>query len=127
MTPSDIFELFNRKAHIRKIAGGVCWTWIAPDDPNKNPRANELIEFNEFGIAFLKDELRCHGDDANEIDCDRIIYAIDKLLENASKFYNACEYSGNIEISVELSQIFGKRILNAKRAELVFQGHFSVS
>ena len=120
--PSDIYELFNRKAHIRRIAGGVCWTRIAPDDPDKDPRDNELTEFNEFGIAFRKDELRCCGDDDNEIDFDRIPYAIDELLENTSLFYKHCQYSENIEISVALKHVFGKRITEAKRIGLVDRG-----
>ena len=122
MTPPDIYNFFSKKAHIRRVAGGVCWAWIAPENPDKDPLCNDLTEFNEFGIAFRKDELRCYGDEDNEIDCDRIAYVIDELLGNASQFYKKCGYSGEIAVSVALEQVFGKRITEAARRGLIGRG-----
>ena len=79
----------------QQVSGGVC-TFLSS--------GHEYTEFNEYGIAYCKAVLNCS--DNKEIEYldlrDRIVVSI----RQASILYQACGYLGNIEVRVQLREVF---------------------
>ena len=72
----------------------------------KSNRGAALL--NEYGIAYCKSELHCS--DSKEIEYNDLRKHITEFICQTSKFYKACDYLGNIEVSVELKEIFDTKL-----------------
>ena len=98
ISASDIYELHGQQAlPPRRVAGGV--SQINPD---------RLLELNEYGIVYHRTVL--YDSDGQDIDYGRFLWHIEYLIGHAKNFYKKCEYLGNIEVSVQLQKVLGKRL-----------------
>lgn len=102
--PSDIYQLFPRLYQLRRVTGGVCSILVD---------AVEYTELNEYGIVYHKAVLCPAG--VHGIEYGDFLNGIRKVIQRASELYKECEYSGNIEVSVRLKQIYGTELLAGQR------------
>lgn len=115
ISTGNLYE-FTRKTgdlyyqNTSRVAGG----WIAfARDRVIDPYA--YWELNEYGIVYQREELRkIDGPLAEEEEwCDfwQFVRAIGKLIKVATSFYKECGYLGNVEITVQLRQVFDAKLL----------------
>ena len=107
ISTSDIYELDKGHAwHPRRVAGGISYL--------HKEEGSIYREFNEYGIAYYRTELVV--DEVEQgIEYGQILFPIKFLIKDAEKLYTKCEYLGNIEVTAQLRQVFGKKLYDAKR------------
>lgn len=92
----------------RRVTGGVC-TFLSS--------GHEYTEFNEYGIAYHKSVLNCSDNKENkEIEYLDLRDRIAASISQASILYQACDYLGNIEASIQLREVFDTILKNNKRS-----------
>ena len=110
ISTSDIYMLHLSLSEPKRVIGGIC---------SILRNAHQYEEFNEYGIAYLKSELR--STDNKEIEYLDLRDRIGAFIRQASTFYKACQYLGNIEVSVHLKEVFDT-ILNSNPPNWVYGG-----
>ena len=85
----------------RKVAGGVSYFNI--DD------TSIYREFNEYGIVCYRTEL-VEDELEQAIEYGRFLSPIRYLIDDAEKLYTKSKYLGNIEVTAELRDVFGKKL-----------------
>ena len=100
ISPSAIYELYNYMHGIKRVVGGVSCL--------SEPNYERNLEFNEYGIVYYRTALR--PDEQRPINVDDFIEGIDGALHPAKEFYPACDTLGNIEVSVQLQNVYGKEL-----------------
>ena len=91
----------------RRVAGGVCFMG--------NRSGQNYWELNEYGLVYhrkeLHKEIAKHSNEEEEyLHYRQFILTIGELIQNAQSFYEKCGYLGNIEIIVQLQQVFEERL-----------------
>ena len=110
ISTSDIYELPDRiDGPPRRVSGGV----YSLDKRNHY----RFLESNEYGICYCRAEL--YGSDEKGLDYDQFIGRIKNLTQAAKDLYKKCEYLGNIEITVQLRQVFGKKLYDPEFEERI--------
>ena len=101
ISTSDIYALDKgHKWYPRRVAGGV--SYLHKED------GPIYREFNEYGIVCYRTEL--FEDEVQQaIEYGQIPFAIRFLMQDAERLYTGCGYLGNIEVTVELRQVFQKK------------------
>ncbi len=95
--PSVIYKLhYPQNYPPRRVDGGVCYL-----------QDNECFDFNEYGIVSRSTILSVPDESKRQIRFGDLLYHIDYYLEDTRKFYQKCEYLGNIEFKMRLQNING--------------------
>ena len=98
ISTSDIYELHERlQFPPRRVAGGV--SQIKPEN---------VLELNEYGIVYHRISL--YDNEGQGIDYGIFLWHINYLIGIARDLYKKCEYLGNIEVSVQLQGVLGKKL-----------------
>ena len=114
ISTGNLYE-FTRKTGVRyentsRVAGG--WVTFAGGGFS-GPYT--YWELNEYGIVYQRGELRkIYGTLAEEEQwCNfwQLVRTIGKLIKVATSFYKECGYLGNVEITVQLRQVFNEKLL----------------
>ena len=102
ISTADIYTLDEGHAwYPRRVAGGI--SYLHKDD------GSIYREFNEYGVAYYRTAL--FDDEVKQsIEYGQIPFPIKFLIKDAEKLYMRCEYLGNIEVTAELRQVFGKKL-----------------
>lgn len=104
ISKEDIFQL---KRSWKRTTGGA---YILPQHEYSN-----YCELNEYGIVYQRTQL-CEERGSNSkqyFDFNNFLYRISDHISLAKQFYDASEYIGNIEFTVKLREVFGKRLQNS--------------
>ena len=116
ISPSEIYEYMRVQrltvpSFTRQVAGGVSYAG--------NPLYQEL---NEYGIIYIRRKLhKSRWEEARHVsEADKEIeYLVFRdllqnnfeLIEVAKSFYQECQYLGNVEITAELHEVRGERLM----------------
>lgn len=97
---------------ISRVAGGVCLQTLARIDG----ASFTFRELNEYGIIYQRFVLRkaphaWNAEDEQYLVPDQIVRKIGELVCIARSFYGISQYSGNIEITVQLGGVFGEKLM----------------
>ena len=93
-----------------RVAGGFSVSTIRHED------LYEYWELNEYGIVYHRVELStqpstfANKETEDYLDFRQIVSTIGELIQKAQSFYERCEYLGNIEIKMQLREVFGKKL-----------------
>lgn len=100
ISPTAIYELFEGWAHVKRVTGGVaCFV----------DRSSDLdLEINEYGIVYHRKRLSYSEE--RPITLGDFIYGIRYLLRATKELYNACDTLGNIEVNVQLKNVYEKKL-----------------
>ena len=95
--------------HSSRVAGGFSVSTRRHNNPY------EYWELNEYGIVYHRATLNRRtskfGREAEEhLDFRQIVSTIGELIQKAQSFYEGCEYLGNIEIEVQLREVFWEKL-----------------
>ena len=102
ISPSDIIDaLPSTLNYSQRVAGGVC-TFLSS--------GRKYTEFNEYGIAYCREVLNCSSN--KEFEYLDLRDRIEELIRQASTLYRTCDYLGNIEVSVQLREVFGTILMD---------------
>lgn len=91
----------------RRVAGGV-YGLVSYADHYR------YLELNEYGVIYLRAKLE---PETSERAAGRRFYPIpflleiSRLIEDAKRFYARCEYTGDIEFTAQLRQVFGMELV----------------
>ena len=100
ISPTAIYKLFETRAHIKRVAGGVA-CFLEP--------SNDLdLEINEYGIVFHR--RRLSYSEEHPITLGDILSSIEHLLRTTKELYNACDTLGSIEVIAQLQNVFEKKL-----------------
>ncbi len=103
-----------------RVAGG----WIASIKSNK---AFTYWELNEYGIVYHREVLdkicQLSYEKPEWRSFSQFVQVIGNLIKRATSFYKECEYLGNVEITVQLRQIFDEKLLFYKTYHDNLDGH----
>ena len=94
-------------ADLRRVAGGVRLLMKGRD--------YEYSELNEYGIVYCRAQLfqeTCRHTGKQFLDFEKFLEQIGWLIWSAKRFYDKCEYMGNIEFKVQLRQVRDKNLKN---------------
>ena len=98
-------DILHLKSSWRRVTGG------AYKLPNND--YGDYCELNEYGIVYqraaLELQVPAHGSE-QYLDFDVILHRISDFLSLAKSFYKKCEYTGNIECTVQLREVFGANL-----------------
>lgn len=95
ISPSTTYRLHTPQTYPpRRVNGGVCYF-----------QDHECFEFNEYGIVSRSTILSVPGESKGQIRFGDLLYDINYFLEDARKFYQNCEYLGNIEFKMQLQNV----------------------
>lgn len=75
------------------------------------PTKKDFWKLNEYGIVFHRANLGCF--DEGSIEYGKFIQHIDYLISNARDLYKKCEYIGNIEVTAQLLDVYGKDLIDS--------------
>lgn len=95
ISPSEIFELFQNWVGVKRVVGGV--SCLLEQNSEQN------LELNEYGLLYYRNALQL--DEISPIYVHDFIEGIDGALNPAKKFYQACDYLGNIEVITHLQNV----------------------
>jgi len=102
ISTSEIYALDKGyKWYPRRVAGGV--SYLLKED------GSIYREFNEYGIVCYRTALS-EAEGQQVIEYGQIPFAIKFLMQDAERLYTKCGYLGNIEVTAELRQVFGKKL-----------------
>ena len=104
--PSGIYDLYERKAGVKRVSGGVC-VFTEPSDDYPDQSINPYTEFNEYGVVYYSRHLNDLHENRNIL---FFIDAINNLLEHAKTLYNACDASVNIRVHAALNNVFKEEL-----------------
>ena len=95
-----------------RVAGGVFTQTLARIDG----ASYTYRELNEYGIVYQRFSLRKLSNDFNPdgkkyLMPDQFIRKIGELIHLSQSFYQQCDYSGHIEVKVQLRRIFGEELM----------------
>ena len=100
ITASNIYELYQQyRWNLIRVTGGV---FTFSEDA--------YWELNEYGIVYYRTVLSSPDD--QEIDYSQFIRCINNLIKWANTLYADCEYFGNLEVTAQLQNIFGKKLID---------------
>lgn len=100
ISTSDIYGLPNMEPWPpRRVAGGVFCS-----------NQENFLELNEYGIVFHRTNLGCFNE--GSIEYGKFIQHIDYLISNARGLYRKCKYIGNIEVTAQLLDVYGKDLID---------------
>lgn len=100
ISPPEIFELFQNRGRAKRVVGGVSCLL--------EPNSERNLELNEYGLVYYRSALR--PDEKRPIYVHDFIEGIDGALDPAKKFYQACDYLGNIEVTAHLQKVYGQAL-----------------
>ena len=75
----------------------------------------EYWELNEYGIVYYRVVLFIQAGDG--IDYGIFLSNINELIQRANSLYVDCGYIGNIDVTVQLQRIYGKKLLDTEGYE----------
>ena len=92
-----------------RVAGG----WIASRIDNSE--SFTYWELNEYGIVYHRETLdkieKYSGGEKECLGFRKFVWTIGRLIKKATSFYGKCGYLGNVEITVQLRQVFREKLL----------------
>ncbi len=100
ISPSEIFELFQNWVGVKRVVGGISCLL--------EPNSERNLELNEYGLLYYRRALR--PDEISPIYVHDFIEGIDGALDPAKRFYQACDFLGNIEVTAQLQNVYGKEL-----------------
>ena len=75
-------------------------------------------ELNVYGIVYYRVVLekvlwqrRSNHDEGQSLYSTEFVRTIGKLIKQAQSFYEKCEYSGNIEVTAQLREVLGEKLM----------------
>lgn len=103
MSNSVPFNEWAEDFGTRRVAGGVCFIGNASDI--------SYLELNEYGIVYNRKKLyketpKHSNEQDGYLHYRQFVRPINDLIQYARSFYGKCEYLGNIEITVQLQQVY---------------------
>ena len=112
---ADIYDFASKNRLVwndcsSRVAGGFSVSTIRHED------LYEYWELNEYGIVYHRVELStqtstfANKEKEDYLDFRQIVSTIGELIQKAQSFYERCEYLGNIEIKMQLREVFGKKL-----------------
>lgn len=112
---ADIYDFASKNGLVwsdssSRVAGGFSVSTIRNED------LYEYWELNEYGIVYHRVELStqtstfANKEKEDYLDFRQIVSTIGELIQKAQSFYERCEYLGNIEIKMQLREVFGKKL-----------------
>ena len=101
----DILQL---KSSWSRVTGGV---YTLPKYEH-----GDYCELNEHGIVYQRTQLpeETEYDSKQYFNFKDFLYRISDHISLAKQFYDSSEYMGDIEFTVQLREVFGKRLQNSK-------------
>ena len=101
ISPSEIYELFKDWPRVTRVVGGV--SCLSEQKSERN------LELNEYGLIYYRNALR--PDEKGTINVHGFIAGIDGALDPAKRFYQACDFLGNIEVIVQLQNVYEQQLV----------------
>ena len=112
---ADIYDFASKNGLVwndysSRVAGGFSVSTIRHNNPY------EYWELNEYGIVYHRATLDrrtstfASKETEDYLDFRQIVSTIGELIQKAQSFYERCEYLGNIEIKMQLREVFGKKL-----------------
>ena len=103
----------------RRIEGGVCF--IGSGD------GILYWELNEYGIVYhrrtlYKRTVEFYNEQEECLHFRQFVSTISELIQNTRSFYEKCGYLGNIEITVQLQQVFGEKLAVYESVDDLYHG-----
>lgn len=114
ISTGDIYEFVTEEGGLywqnsSRVAGG----WIAIK--TENGGSDTYWELNEYGIVYHRETLdkiyRYSSEEEEWCGFWQFVRVIGKLVKTATSFYKKCGYLGNVEITVQLRQVFDAKLL----------------
>ena len=103
--------------HLAKVAGGVAEGFPPRTLTRADHDSYTYLELNEYGIiynrsALIRESSRIpvDGNNGTYLIFAEFVWKIGALINQRRFFYEKCGYSGNIEVTAQLRQIFGEKI-----------------
>ena len=119
---ADIYDFASENGLVwndysSRVAGGFFVSTIRDNDSNFALRNSYVCwELNEYGIVYHRVKLEkrtsrfANKETEDYLDFRQIVSTIGELIQKAQSFYERCEYLGNIEIQMQLREVFGKKL-----------------
>ena len=118
---ADIYDFASKNRLVwndysSRVAGGFFVSTIRDNDSNFALRNSYVCwELNEYGIVYhrvtLDRRTSTFAREAEEhLDFRQFVATIGELIQKVQSFYEKCEYLGNIEITVQLREVFGEKL-----------------
>lgn len=97
-------DIFQPRQSWKRVTGGA---YILPKYEYDN-----YCELNEYGIVYQRTKLETRVNNSDQyLNFGVFLYRISDCMSLAKSFYDKCEYIGNIEFTVQLREIFGKKLV----------------
>ena len=107
ISKEDIFQLGQSR---RRVSGGA---YILP-----KYEYNDYRELNEYGIVYQRTKLEHEVNDSEQyLNFGVFLYRICDCMSLAKSFYDKCAYTGNLEFTVQLREIFGKKLVHSNELD----------
>ncbi len=105
----SVEEIFKLNRVRRRVTGGA---YSLPEYKHGN-----YIELNEYGIVYQRNELQQEKTTYDSEQCLVFYHFLDRIgnqISLAKLFYEKCSYIGQIQFTVRLHQVFGKKLLKSQ-------------
>ena len=106
-------DIFEPRRSWRRVSGGA---YKLPEY-----EYDDYCELNEYGIVYQRTKLEPQGSRPGSEQClyfGVFLYRISDCMSLAKSFYDKCKYRGNIEFTVQLREIFGKKLVHSNELGL---------
>ena len=100
-------DIFQPRQSWKRVTGGA---YILSED-----EYGDYCELNEYGIVYQRTKLEHQVNNSEHLNFDVFLYRICDCLSLAKSFYDKCEYIGNIEFTVQLREVFGKKLVRSNQ------------
>ena len=101
--PSGIYDLYERWAGVKRVAGGVC-VFAEPSDDDPDQSIDLYAELNEYGVVYYRRHLYENSGISD------FINNIHKLLKHAKTLYSTCDASVDIRIHASVNNVFKEKL-----------------
>ena len=113
ISTGDIYE-FAREADLSWLySSRVMGGWVA--STRRDTEFYSYWELNEYGVVYHRhhlDKIEQHlRGEAKHLDFRRFVWEIGRTIEKATSLYKKCGYLGNVDITVQLRQVFDETLL----------------
>ena len=125
ISTGDIYE-FAREADLSWVySSRVMGGWVA--STRRDTEFYSYWELNEYGVVYRRHHLdkieQYLGYEAKHLDFRRFVWEIGRTIEKATSFYKKCGYLGNVDITVQLRQVFDETLLFYKFYSNILNGN----
>ena len=125
ISTGDIYE-FAREADLSWLySSRVMGGWVA--STRRDTEFYSYWELNEYGVVYHRhhlDKIEQHlRGEAKHLDFRRFVWEIGRTIEKATSLYKKCGYLGNVDITVQLRQVFDETLLFYKFYSNILHGN----